>query len=141
LGVAPRVFFASGRSLLDERAFRLEAEERGDGGERVCVWAGGSSDKKCEAGTRRSVVGSIVRGACVRVGAKSLGLGEPRTAAAQERSVVRDARRAASWSVWWIVERAVDAGGRLWYDGRGVERLGYGRIEVGADSDCGCTGK
>jgi hypothetical protein len=36
-GVALRVFLASGRSLLEERALRLEATERGEGGECMCV--------------------------------------------------------------------------------------------------------
>ena len=36
-GVALRVFLASGRSLLDERALRLEATERGEGGKCMCV--------------------------------------------------------------------------------------------------------
>lgn len=37
LDVALRVFLASGRSLLDERALRLDAMERGEAGERVSV--------------------------------------------------------------------------------------------------------
>ena len=64
--------------------------------------------KRADSGTRRSLVGwdcvvgegreGPIRAAAVDCSS----FGVPRTAAAQERRVVRLARRTASWSVWKV---------------------------------------
>jgi hypothetical protein len=72
-----------------------------------------------DSGTRRRETGSLPPGALV------WRLGRPRAAAApMERSVVREARRAASWSAWLELERCV----------RGRAGLGNGEHEgLGCD--------
>lgn len=89
-------FFAC-RSLLDSRDLLFDAS-LGDLGAAVCRSLALSSD----SGTRRRAVGWLTCCVC-GVGSRSF-----RTALAHERRVVRDARRAASWSGdmldaerWW----------------------------------------
>ena len=77
--------------------------ERGELGR--CGRGGGGGESSAEAGTRRSAPGAT-RSAGASAGPRGgLGfdedgsrLGRPRAAAAQERSVESEARRAASWS-------------------------------------------
>ena len=99
LGVALRVFFVS-RSLLCSRAFRFDGLDRGVnvGESGLACGLGPLSPRKCDSDTRRRVVGSAGRDVLgiVFIALSSFGFAEPRTAAAHDSSVVKDARNAAS---------------------------------------------